>query len=50
MPTSINWNTKGKVTPIKDQGECGCCWAFSSTALFESVYAIKTEKLKNFAV
>jgi C1A family cysteine protease len=33
---SINWNTAGKVTSIKNQGSCGCCWAFTVTSLYES--------------
>ena len=38
---SINWNTAGKVTSIKDQGSCGCCWAFTVTGLYESFLLVQ---------
>jgi len=38
---AFNWMTAGKVTPIKYQGQCGSCWAFTSAAVVESNYFIR---------
>jgi len=40
IPLSINWKDKGAVTPIKDQAQCGSCWAFSVVENIESMYII----------
>uniref|UniRef100_A0A803Q3M9 Uncharacterized protein n=1 Tax=Cannabis sativa TaxID=3483 RepID=A0A803Q3M9_CANSA len=44
-PSSLDWRKRGVVTAVKDQGDCGSCWAFSSTGAMEGVNAIVTGDL-----
>jgi cathepsin L len=46
---SIDWRKQGVTTPVKDQGGCGSCWAFSGTEVLETHIAIETGKLLELA-
>jgi len=49
LPASLDWREKKVVTPAKDQGGCGSCWAFSTAETLESHIAITTGTLMEFA-
>lgn len=48
-PDSIDWTKNGVVNPIRDQGQCGSCWAFATTANAESVWAISKGQLMDLS-
>jgi cathepsin F len=49
VATSYDWRDHGAVNPIKDQGQCGSCWAFSTVANVEGAGAVETGKLLNLS-
>jgi len=49
LPTNWDWRDQGVITPVKDQGHCGSCWAFASTATIEGHAAISSGSLKTLS-
>jgi C1A family cysteine protease len=49
LADSVDWTTKGAVTPIKDQGQCGSCWSFGTTGGIEGSWQIATGSLKSLS-
>jgi C1A family cysteine protease len=49
VDSEVNWDEIGAVTPVKDQGQCGSCWSFSTTGALEGAYYVKYGSLPSFS-
>jgi C1A family cysteine protease len=46
LPTTLDWRNNNYVTPVRDQGNCGSCWAFATTGALESYLLMRSSQLE----
>jgi C1A family cysteine protease len=49
LAANVDWVASGGVSPVKDQGQCGSCWSFSTTGALEGAYYVKNRNLLSFS-